>query len=390
MSSSAEPPRITIDWRASASEIPSELWDATFSPSLEGRWWYDVLERSNLEDQFRFAYGVISDGGRPVGIAPTFLMDVPIDLVAPPMVATVLRGLGRFVPRFRYQRTLFVGSPCSDEGTLGLVQGAPVAAVVDALQTDVERRARTARAPMIVWKDFPDEYRPELEALARRRGLFAVVSFPGTRVGLSGKSFEDYVMSLKIAKRHRLRRNLKRGKEACPLVASIVTAPDESVRREIFALFWKTYEHGKTKFERLTPEFFTAISAEPTSAYVLLRNATSGTLAAFMLLFRAGPRVINKFIGIDYALGRDARLYFQLWEHAVRWAYGVGATEIQSGQTGYPAKRDLGHELVPLTNFCKHKNPIIHRVFAMVGKTIDWASLDPDLARVADPESDDG
>ena len=39
-----------------------------------------------LENQFRFAYGVLARGKEPIGIVPSFEMKVPIDLIAPPLV----------------------------------------------------------------------------------------------------------------------------------------------------------------------------------------------------------------------------------------------------------------------------------------------------------------
>jgi hypothetical protein len=276
---------------------------------------------------------------------------------------------------------VFVGSPCSDEGTIGLVPGESLDAILEVVADALEEHARRSGAQMVVWKDFPDALKVDLERLSTTRGLFRVVSFPGTRVALRGESFEDYVAALKTPKRHRLRRNLRRGREALPVVGSLTTRPDQAALHEIFALFWQTYERGKTKFERLTPEFFAAIAAAPPAHFVLLRNVLTGRLAAFMLLFLLGKRAVNKFIGIDYALGAQARLYFQLWELAVRWAYAAGVSELQSGQTGYQPKLDLGHELIPLTNYCKHRNPIIHRLFASVARRVDWASLDEDLAR---------
>jgi hypothetical protein len=368
-----------VRWVASAVAVPDELWQAAFGPPLEGRWWYRSLEHAGVDDQFRFAYGVVERGGHPIGIVPTFLMDVPIDLVAPPLVARVLRAGGRFMSRLRYQRTLFVGSPCSDEGTVGLIPGESLGSVAEVVQDALERSALAAGASMIVWKDFPKEDDGALEALSTARGLFRSVSFPGTRVRLRGSSFDDYLMALKTPKRHRLRRSLRRGREACPLETTVAANPGRAEIDEIFGLFWQTYEHGKTKFERLTREFFAAIAAEPQAHFVLMRRAENGRLAAFMLLFLSGRRVINKFIGLDYQLGREAKLYFQLWEQAVRFAYSVGAEEIQSGQTGYPVKLDIGHELVPLTNWCKHENPLVHRLFAVVSSRITWASLDPDL-----------
>ena len=375
--------RITLRWAASAAEIPADFWSLAFPPPIEGIWWYRALEQARLEKQFRFAHGVIEREQQAIGIVPSFQMDVPIDLVAPPVIAAALRAGSRIIPGLRYQRTLFVGSPCSDEGTVGLIPGQPLEPVLEVVQGALEARAQEVDASMIVWKDFPDETRSDLDRLAAARGLFRLVSFPGTRVRLPGPSFDDYLAALKPPKRHRLKRNLRRGKEALPLVASVVQRPTEPILAEIFALFWQTYERGKTKFERLTPEFFAAIAAEPPAHFVLLRNPATGRLAAFMLLFLVGRRAINKFIGIDYALGGEARLYFQLWEQAVRWAGAAGATELQSGQTGYPVKLDIGHELVPLTNYCKHRNWLVHRLFAAATSRVNWASLDDELAHAS-------
>ena len=370
---------ITLRWIESAADIPEELWERAFPPPLEGLWWYRALEQGRLEDQFRFAYGVLARRDEPIGIVPSFEMKVPIDLVAPPLVARAVRAAGQLIPKLRYLPTVFVGSPCSDEGTIGLVPGEAFGPILEVVEDALEEHARRSGAQMVVWKDFPDEAKKDLEHLSEARGLFPIVSFPGTRVPLRGRSFDDYVAALKTNKRHRLRRNLRRGREALPLVGSFVTQPDWPVLQEIVALFWQTYERGKTKFERLTPEFFAAVAAAPPAHFALLRDPATGRLAAFMLLFLIGKRAINKFIGVDYGLGGKGRLYFQLWELAVRWAYTSGVSELQSGQTGYQVKLDLGHELVPLTNYCKHLNRTVHRLFAVATRSVDWASLDEDL-----------
>ena len=74
-------------------------------------------------------------------------------------------------------------------------------------------------------------------------------------------------------------------------------------------------------------------------------------------------------------------LYFRLVEQAIIWASAVGATDFQSGQTGYRAKLDLEHRLVPLNNYCQHRHPWLHRLFATVATRITWATLDDDLAQ---------
>jgi hypothetical protein len=116
------------------------------------------------------------------------------------------------------------------------------------------------------------------------------------------------------------------------------------------------------------------------AGFIVLREPSSGAAVAFMLCFEFDGWLVNKFIGIDYRRPKEWLLYFQLWAAALDHASAKGIHRIQSGQTGYRPKLDLGHRLVPLTNFCAHRNPLIHRVYAAVAKTVSWATLDPALA----------
>src|SRR4051812_45566178 len=106
-------PSIDLRWVTSAEDIPEAEWDRCFPRDVEGRWWYLALGKSGLEDQFKFGYALLESDGELVGIAPIFICDVPMDLVAPPMIVKVLRFAGKVIRGLRYQRTLFVGSPCA-------------------------------------------------------------------------------------------------------------------------------------------------------------------------------------------------------------------------------------------------------------------------------------
>ena len=169
---------------ARAADIDAQLWDACFPPPLEGRWWYETLDASGLEAQFQFLYALVDKDGDAVAIAPAFLMDLPIGLVVPPALAPAFALIGRIAPAMNYQRTLFVGSPCADQGTVGALPGTERGAVLDALQTALRLKANELGASMLVWKDFPAADSEHLAALARGAGLFPAVSFPGTAVAL--------------------------------------------------------------------------------------------------------------------------------------------------------------------------------------------------------------
>ena len=372
-----DPRGYSVTFESSAQAIDRALWDATFPHPLEGHFWYRALEASELSDQFAFSYAVVSRDGRQVAIAPCFVHNVPITLVAPPTVAAVLMGLSKFMPSVGYQRTLFVGSPCSDEGTIGVLPGEDEACIIGVLAAAMEARSRVVGARMIVFKDIPGQALPHFRAAP---GFVPTVSYPGTSVRLTGSSKETYLRSLSHNQRHNLLKKLKRSSALLPLETTVITQPSDAQLTEILGLFMQTYERGKTKFERLSMPFFKAISLEQPSSFILLRDARDGSLVAFMLVFCLGHRVINKFIGLDYARDSKAYLYFRLFDAAVDFACSRGATELQSGQTGYRAKFDLGHDLVPLFNVFKHRNRAVHALFKAIGTRVCWKSLDSDLA----------
>src|SRR5262249_19755228 len=68
-SSMARVDRFSVRWVTSTDKLFWVLWSRRFSAPLEGRWWYSVLDRSEMDAQFTFAYGVLQSSVEPVGIA---------------------------------------------------------------------------------------------------------------------------------------------------------------------------------------------------------------------------------------------------------------------------------------------------------------------------------
>ncbi len=370
---------VHIEFVPRATDVAATVWAECFPAPLEGLFWYQTLEAAGLEDQFRFEYAVIRSGDRAVGIAPCFLHDVPLALVAPAPVAWVLRQLARIFPRVGYQRTLFVGSPCADQGTIGLAGGLALRDVAGPLWTAVRARARIHRAPMVVFKDFIASDLSALTEAGRPGEYVPTVSYPGTVAALPPPGKDAYLRARTHNQRHNLLKKLRRSREVLNLDTRIVTRPSDDELAEIHGLFQQTYERGKTKFERLGIRFFERIREHEPARFIVQRDPADGAMVAFMLVFCLGDRVINKFIGLDYRREGRAFLYFRLFDAALDFAYAREAAELQSGQTGYRAKLDLGHRLVPLHNVFHHANPLLHALFRAVGRRITWRALDHDL-----------
>ncbi|MBV9567884.1 MAG: GNAT family N-acetyltransferase [Hyphomicrobiales bacterium] len=378
-SANGEPFR--VEWRSSTSEIPLGAWQRCFAPPLEGLWLYSALEKAGLEDQFRFVYGLVMRGGEVVAIAPIFEALLPISLVAPALLDWVLSLGGRLLHHLRFQKMLFVGCPCSDEGTVGMAPGVSLGDFAGLLQQALWERTRERKAACLVWKDFPESAWPALRALSREAGLGEAVSYPGTRIADIGSDFESYLGRLTANRRHNLRKKLRLSRAHVDVTVEIVSKPDAARIEEVWRLFQNTYERATTRFERLTKKFWEVVCQQAQSRVIILRERSIGQAVAFMLVIMQGKRAINKFIGLDYGLGTKAYLYFRLWEEFIRFATQAGAEEVQSGQTAYRAKRDLGHELVPLNNFFRYRNPLIQLIALFFAKRISWSSLDDDLGR---------
>ena len=377
--------QLSLEWLNSESQIPQALWDSCFPAPYEGQWWYRSLECAHLEEQFTLTYGLISLNGEPIAIAPAFIMDVPIELVMPPIILPIVKLIGKVIPSFLYQRTFFIGSACSDEGHIGIdpiilkAQTVTQDDIFLCIQEAAETQAQKYKAAMLVWKDFPVIYHQTLASISESKNLFPLISFPSALLKLKGGNADDYINSLKESRRYPLRKKLRKALLA-PLDVSIVHLPDNQTLHQLYRLFSRSYLKGKTKFEELTPEFFEFISREKEAHFIILRHQSSQEIVAFMLCFDLKEHVINKFIGIDYDAPRDWFIYFRLWIEAVNWAYKIGAKTIQSGQTAYPAKIETGHELVYRTNFCKHRNRFMHKIYKKVASLVNWDTLDPDLA----------
>jgi uncharacterized protein len=371
-------PDLRVEWRGSADDIPAEAWKQCFRPPLEGRWLYATLEQSGLQE-FTFAYGLVMRGQSIIAIAPVFTAILPISLVAPDFISRLLELGGPLLRRLRFQKTLFVGSPCSDEGNVGTIPGVSLADVAPMLQKAAWEFGTRNGCANVVWKDFPRSAWPALRGLARDAGLCEVVSFPGTQIPDIGRDFDEYLRGLSVKQRHNLRKKLRLSKKEIDLTAEIVANADDALIEEIWPLFQNTYNKSTIKFEHLTKRFWNVVAAQPQTRLIVLREARGRKAVAFMLAVLEGKRAINKYIGIDYSLGAKSFLYFRLWEEFVQWATRMGADGVQCGQTSYEAKLDLGHELVPLSNFFRYRNPLMHWIASVVARRITWSTLDETL-----------
>lgn len=384
---------LTLTWYGRSDQIDVDVWQRCFAPGRQGLFWFRSLEQGELDDQFTFFYGLVRRDGEVIALVPAFVFDVPLDLVAPPWAARCLGWFARGPLRaWGCQRTFFIGNVAGEEGSIGLAPGVDLAPLAMLIHDAARAKADEVGAPLLTWKDVEHDQRRALDSLLTARGAFRLVSYPGTSVPLRAGGFEAFLAGQKSSRRHQLRKKLKRGEAAGSTRVERVHRPGDAELQELFALFEQTYRKASTRFERLGLPYFRALAACDETHFIVLRGVADGRAQAFMLVLDLGTRAINQFIGIDYTLGEDRYLYFRLFAAAYDWASETGATRFHSGQTGYRAKLDLGHRLVPLWNYARHRNPLLNRLFAWIGGDVSWRTLDADLAHYlhAHPEAEQG
>jgi len=370
----------SVEFVDSERLIPDELWSACFTPQQEGRWWSRLIENAGVEKQFKIFYALIRCGDRPVGIAPAYTMKLPLEFIVPEPLVPILALPGKLFPSLSQPQILFVGSPCADEGYIGLLPDVDRRAALLCLQQALEKEIAKRHAMLLLWKDFPPSYDDDFAWLAERAGMFRMTNFPGAVIDLQSGRKDDYFAAMKSSRRYNLRRKLKRSAENFDAEIEALQKPDAATLARIYELFTQTRDRAAVRFEQLDRRFFERAAQEPNAHFVLLREKKTRDIVAFMLCFDLGSGVINKYIGLDYARPASWFLLFRLIDVAIDWTLARGGRFLQSGQTGYSAKLEQGHRLVPLTIYGKHLNPVFHRIGEWMTRRVRWATLDDDLA----------
>ncbi len=367
-----------LTWHSRASAISSDLWKRFFPTPFEGLFWYHSIEMGCVNPS-EYSYGLLRRGDAVVGLVPAFVFNMPLDLILPPGSGNTLkRALARLFG-MRTLRIFFIGNVAGEEGRIGLDAGSSLHSVAVAIHDAARARAASLGARLLVWKDFIAEDAVALDQLRISRGAFRIPSYPGSEIPLLPGGYLSFLATQTSARRHKIKRKLSVGENVLPVATRLISCPESAELPRLFRLFRQTYKRGATKFEDLSERFFGEIAQASESQFVVLESKRDAVPVAFMLLLRLGSRVINRFVGIDYDLGANAYLPFRLFAAGYDWAASTGARVLQSGQTGYSAKLDLGHDLIPLFNYCEHSNPLVNRMISRATREITWQSLDRSL-----------
>ncbi|MGH8090463.1 MAG: GNAT family N-acetyltransferase [Rudaea sp.] len=355
-----------------------EEWNRLFPDELEDWSYYRAVENSHLPEFSWLYFGIRDASGSLRAAVPAFVTDYRLDTTLSGALKRFADSLTRHFPRLLRQKMLSLGSPVSEVCHLGFAPGTTMdeqRLLLGEILAQAEVFARENRVRMIAVKDASAAQDALWATAAKAHGLRRQPGLPMACIDMHFASVDDYLATLSKATRKDIRRKLK---DATGLRTQWRAGID-GIEDEVMRLYRSTHANAQFSFEELTPEYFRGVLREMAGRVSCATYWLGEKLVAFNLVLHDGKRLIDKFLGMDYAVAREYNLYFYTWIENVRRCIDLKVDVYQSGQGLHALKRRLGSRLSANWLWYRHRNRVVDAVFALVERIARLDRQDPDL-----------
>jgi predicted N-acyltransferase len=371
----------------SIAEVESAAWDACLPHEAECHAYYAACETAAAVSAVgvRSLAVTVSDAQGVVAVAPFFRLDYRLDTPLQGPLRALGEAVFRRLPGLMTLRVLCVGSPYAERCHVGFAPRLDDAARQQACRVMVETLAASAateRAHIVAWKDLAPAEDALLGPLLGVQGFAELGSLPIAVLDLPFADEAGYLASLSGSTRKDIRRKLAKADQ----VRIEFRGDIAGLEAEIDALYESTRQQSGLDYgdlEVLPPGYFSGLSQALGARVVFALYWIGAELAAFNLLLVEADRVIDKFLGMRYPLGREHNLYAVSWMANVRFCLERRIKLLQSGQTAYAAKLRFGSRLVPSTIRFRHRAAPLQWAMRKLSPHLSFARFDPDLAAMA-------
>lgn len=345
--------------------IERREWDTCFPGNPEGYDYLMAVEKSGLAG-FSWRYVIIREAGMLLAAMPAFLCDYALETTLPRGRLHVwIDRIRSIYPGFLKLRLACLGSPCTENGAIGLhpfVGSARRAVLLERLLEGFEAMARAEGSSLYALKDMPMPLEPALADVLARRGYVETGGMPTASRAIDFASIEDYLGSLSAGTRKDMRRKLRAASSV--KIERITTLGD--LEERFMELYRQTRARSEWQFEDLTAGYFVGILERMPERAFCTVYSVDGEALAFNFLLRDDGRLVDKFFCMDAARGRPYNLYYLSWFENLRYCLENGLDRYQSGQAYYANKVRLGSQLTENLMLFRHTNPLIHAILRRV------------------------
>ena len=353
-----------------------DTWRQALQRKCKDHRYYEIVEET-LECGFEHHYLLLDDAsGNVRAIQPVFFVRQNLVEGVPGKLRSIVDGIRNVFPRFLTMRVLMVGCGAGT-GDLGACEEKDELWVANALQATLRTYARRNKASLVVFKDFPANYRSALETLVSN-AYARIPSMPMTRLALPYANWDEYFGTLSKATRKDLRRKFRKA-ERTPKIDMEVVNDVASLIDEIYPLYLAVHERSPLKFETLTKDYFRAVAQRMPDRARFFIWRQNGKIVAFSFCVVCGDAIYDECIGLDYSVALDLHLYFYTLRDIISWALQQGLKYYYSNPLNYEPKLHLDCELVPLDLYVMHTNPLLNPIFRRMIKYLGPTRHDPVL-----------
>jgi hypothetical protein len=335
-------------------------WQRCCANRRKDRRYYEIVA-DTLGAGFGHGYFVLHGStGDAAAVQPFFVVDQDLLLGAGKPFRWLAAQVRRLFPQFLFLHTLMIGC-AAGEGHLDSPDPDDAGWIITSLEPMLRDYAKRIRAPLVVFKEFPSQYRSAMRPLVLD-GYTRVPSLPMTRLNICYASFDEYLAKgVSKATRKDLRRKFKAAGRAPPLEMSVVN-DITPYADEAYPLYLAVHQRSKLRFEKLTKQYFCRLGRDMPEVTRFFLWRQQGKLVAFGMCMLEGDTIYDECIGLDYSIALDLHLYFLTLRDVLTWAIEGGYKWYCSSSLGYDPKLHLGSELLPLDLYVTHTSRPINFV----------------------------
>lgn len=361
---------ITCCWTERLSDLCCKDWERCYGSgnALTSYALQRALERSKLADTFHYLR--LYCDGHLVAIISCFTQRYSLTDLATPWLQDGITTLRKLYPNLLRPKFFIVGSPiatCTHMLGLTMEPSHPgYLLLIQAIAREIGCKAFEMKAKYICIKELDEGLCEQLKPTWANE--FVICRSPDTTyiytAPVVGLSYVDNMLSrYRVAFKKR-----KRDFEEAGLRWVIADDFGPYVDK-LHHLYLNVLSRSRTKFERLTPEFFHAINEELKKQSYVLLCLDGKSIVAFELMLR-GEQLHPLYLGMDYRYRDAGALYFNCLYRIIEESQRQNLRFVELGQTSYGAKFSIGAVSSPLYFYIKHVNPLCHWLLRRFRKSI--------------------
>ncbi|HEX4146165.1 MAG TPA: GNAT family N-acetyltransferase [Pirellulales bacterium] len=323
------------EWSDVCRTTPTWFLDPAFLSAVE----------RTLPAQARIFHAIVrAPDSKPAACASLCLYPVDLLSLASPAIRDRAAWLQRLLPGLTQLRVLMCGLPFSaGQSHLAFAPGADRPRALEQLDLLLRQLARREKAKLIVFKEFAEEERVDMDGLLER-GYVRGDSPPMYELEKPFTSFGDYTAALKAHYRTNIKRAQRKFAAAgCRFVRLSNLADMRRVYTpEVHRLYEAVVMNSETRLEVLSHEFFLELAGQLPGQLALTVVYREDRLIGFTWELVDGAVYHFLFMGLDYRQNAETDLYFNLVYEALDHAFQSGARVVHVGQTADAFKSLLG------------------------------------------------